>query len=163
MTCTRFVYRGLLLAVLVSLCCLTAVGDNSTCGAAPTCSASCSGASCAIELNRSQNTLTLSYGGSDATVLCVPYGSSISWTPSNTSSAAIVGVLFNGSSSPGNSSVLSGNNKAGATTTASNTGCFVYSIELCDFSGSCAVIDPKVVIGGGPLEKKHPKKKKDSY
>jgi hypothetical protein len=165
MSYKHVVHRCLLLSLVVLLCSSGLWADSSTdpCNSAPSaCSATCSSSPCQVSVARNGNSLTLSYNGTDASTLCASNYSTVKWATS-TSTASVVGLFFNPTHYPGSTSIVVGSSVIPASTAvaASNASqsCFVYSIVVCDSTGTCATVDPRVVITGvgvkGKTQKKH--------
>ena len=139
MHCKQFAHRGLLLMLVVLLCSLRAKADSTSDPCSPTtaCSATCKGSSCAVVLNRSGGTLSPTYNGSDASALCAPNSSTVTWATATATPASVVGVLFSSTHYPGSSSIVVGtsNSSNGASSSVTASGpaqvCYVYSVEVC--------------------------------
>lgn len=159
MSYKHVVHRCLLLSLVVVMCSSGLWADNSTdpCNSAPSaCSATCSSSPCQVSVTRNGSSLSLTYNGTDASTLCASNYSTVKWATS-TSTASVVGLFFNPTHYPGSSNIVVGSSAIPASTAvaASNPSqsCYVYSIVVCDASGSCATIDPRVVITGAGMKR----------
>jgi len=76
-------------------------------------------------------------------------------------------MFFSATHYPGSASIISGSTAAPAssavTAPSQAQSCYVYSAVVCDLSGSCATVDPRVIITGVHVEGKQTKKKKQGY
>lgn len=164
MTCKYVMRHVVLLTLVVSLCSLGLWADSTSdpCPSTTQCTATCNSSTCQVQIVRSGNNLSLSFGGTDASVLCAPNDSTVTWATSN-ATPSLIGAFFNPSHYPGSSSVLTGSNLAAASSSVSapskSQSCYVYQVVVCDSTGSCGVLDPKVVITGLNTEGKKKKKK----
>lgn len=162
MTCKTLVHRSLLLMMVVSLGSQAAWADNTPdpCSPATACTATCNSSPCQVQMNRNGSTLTLSLNGTDASVLCVPDYSTVSYAAASTNS--LFGLLFSASHTPFSKSILVGSSSqpisSQATSPSAPQSCYVYSVAVCDFTGSCAALDPKVIVTGVHVGAKHAKK-----
>jgi len=166
MICKSVMRYFVLLTLIVSLCSLGLWADSTSdpCPSTTQCTASCNSSPCQIQVTQSGNSLSLSYNGTNASVLCAGDGSTVEWATA-TATPALIGTFFNPNHYPGSASVIAGSNSAAASTSVSApnqaNSCYVYQIVVCNSSGSCGVLDPKVVVTGVGFEGKHKKKKKD--
>ncbi len=165
MTCKYVMRHVVLLTLVVSLCSLRVWADSSSdpCNSPPTaCTATCTSSPCQVQVTQNGGSLSLSYGGTDASILCAGDNSTVSWATS-TATPSMIGAFFNASHYPGSTSVVTGSsaNAASTTVTASSpsTACYVYQIVVCNSAGSCGTLDPRVVVTGVNTEGKHKKKK----
>lgn len=159
MSYKHVVHRCLLLSLVVLLCSLGLWADSSTdpCNSAPSaCTATCASSPCQVSVTRNGSNLSLTYNGSDASVLCASNNSTVKWATS-TSNASVIGLFFNPSHYPGSTNIVVGSSAIPASTAvaASNAAqsCFVYSITVCDATGSCGTIDPRVVVTGAGMKR----------
>jgi hypothetical protein len=163
MTCKSVMRHGLLLTLVVSRCSLGLWADSTSdpCPSTTQCTATCSSSPCQVQITRSGSSLTLLYNDTDASVLCAGDESTVKWATS-TATTSMIGAFFSASHYPGSTNVVVGSSTvpAASTVTASSaaTSCYVYQIIVCDATGSCGVLDPKVVVTG--LHAVGPKKKK---
>jgi hypothetical protein len=165
MTCKYVLRHVVLLTLVVSLCSLGLWADSTSdpCSlTAPSCTATCTSSPCQVQITQSGSSLSLSYNGTNASVLCAGDNSTVTWAPSS-ATPSLVGAFFSSTHYPGNTSVVTGSNSNAASTSVTagdpSLACYVYQIVVCNSSGSCGVLDPKVVVTGVTIEGK--KKKKD--
>jgi hypothetical protein len=105
------------------------------------------------------------YNNTDASALCVGANSTVTWATS-TATPSLIGAFFNPSHYLGSTNVVTGSSVSPASATAGNPNpaqsCYVYQIVVCDSTGSCGVLDPRVVVTGMHVEGKHKKKKQEN-
>jgi hypothetical protein len=166
MTCKSVMRHVVLLTLVVSLGSLGLWADSTSdpCNLTPpSCTAVCSSSPCQVQITQNGNTLSLSYNGSDASVLCAVDNYTVKWATS-TATPSMIGAFFSATHYPGSTNIVTGSNAAPATSTVtaanSQTACFVYQVVVCNAAGSCGVLDPKVVVTGVGIEGKHKKKDK---
>ncbi len=164
MTCKSVMRHVVLLTLVVSLCSLGLWADSTSdpCPSTTQCTATCTSSPCQVQVTQSGNTLSLSYNGTNASVLCAADDSTVTWATS-TATPSMIGAFFSASHYPGSTNVITGSNAvaASSTITAPNQAesCYVYQVVVCNAAGSCGVLDPKVVVTGVHVEGKHKKKK----
>jgi len=153
--------------LVVSLCSLGAWADNTPdpCNlTAPSCTATCTNSPCQVSLVRNGNGVSMMYGNADASILCAPDHGTVTWA-TNIATPQLIGAFFNASHYPGSTSIVAGSSSSPATSTvtAPNAAmsCYVYSIVVCDATGSCSTVDPKVIVTGTHAEGTATKKKKN--
>ena len=157
--------HGLLLTLVVSLCSLGLRADSTTdpCPSTTQCTATCTTSPCQVQITRNGSSLSLSYSGSDASVLCAADGSTVKWAYA-TATPSLIGAFFSPSHYPGNTNVVVGSSTvpAGSSVSAPNAAnsCYVYQVVVCDATGSCGTLDPKVVVTGVHVS---PRAKKKGY
>lgn len=166
MTCKSVMRHVVLLTLVVSLCSLGLWADSTSdpCTNLPTsCTATCTSSPCQVQVTRNGSSLSLSLGGTDASILCAGDNSTVAWA-TQTATPQMIGAFFNPNHSPGSTSVVIGSTVSAASTSVSANSpaqaCFVYQIIVCDNTGSCGVLDPKVVVTGIHVGGKAKKKDK---
>jgi len=163
MTCKYVMRHVVLLTLVVSLCSLGLWADSTSdpCPSTTQCTATCNSSPCQVQVTQNGNSLSLSYNGTDASVLCAGDESTVSWA-SATATPSMIGAFFSASHYPGNTNVVVGSNAVAASTTVTasseSEACYVYQIIVCNSSGTCGVLDPRVVVTGLHAEGKHKKK-----
>jgi len=167
MTCKYVMRHVVLLTLVVSLCSLGLWADSTSdpCNlTSASCTVTCTSSPCQVQITRNGNSLSLAYNGTDASVLCAGDNSTVNWAAS-TATPQLIGAFFNPNHYPGSTNVVVGSSATPASTTVAaanvSTACFVYQVTVCDSTGSCGVLDPKVVVTGIHVEGK--KKKKKGY
>lgn len=104
----------------------------------------------------------MTYNGTDASILCAPDHGTVTWA-TQTALPSLVGAFFSGTHYPGSTNIVTGSSvvAASSTVTAPNQAlsCYVYSIVVCDSTGSCSTVDPKVIVTGTHVVGKNAKKK----
>lgn len=153
MTWESVICACLRLTVTVSLCSLAATADNTACGAATKCTATCNASPCQVDLIRTANSINIAlhgHAGSDASILCVQDGTKVMWaTPDAKSYFAIV---FE-DNTPFSANILVGTSADPVSDTANDQDCYVYSVKVCKSKAGCQTWDPKVIVtGAGPLK-----------
>jgi len=164
MTCKYVMRHGLLLTLVVSLGSLGLRADTTSdpCPSTTQCTATCTSSPCQVQITRNGSSLSLSYGGTDASVLCAADGSTVKWA-FGTATPSLIGAFFSPSHYPGSTNVVTGSSVSPASSTVSApnsaNSCYVYQAVVCDATGSCGALDPKVVVTGVHATAKHAKKK----
>ena len=144
----------------MSLCTLGARADSTPDPCSPTtaCTATCTSSPCQVSLTRNGSSLSLTYNGTDASILCAADYSTVKWA-AQTALPSLIGAFFSASHYPGSTNIVTGSSTVAASTNVSAPNqaqsCYVYSVMVCDSTGSCAKVDPRVIVTGV-----HPKAKK---
>ncbi|MGA7463162.1 MAG: hypothetical protein WBW69_23200 [Candidatus Korobacteraceae bacterium] len=165
MTCKSVMRHVVLLTLVVSLCSLGLWADSTSdpCPSTTQCTATCNSSPCQVQVTRSGGSLSLMYNNTDASVLCAADDSTVTWATS-TATPSLIGAFFSASHYPGSTNVVTGSNAVAASSTVTapsqDKSCYVYQIVVCDATGSCGVLDPKVVVTGLHVGGKHKKKEK---
>ena len=164
MTCKSVMRHVVLLTLVVSLCSLGLWADSTSdpCPSTTQCTATCTSSPCQVQVTRSGSSLSLSYNGTNASVLCAADDSTVTWATSTATPSHDRSVLQRDPLSRQHeccyrqqrSSRLFHRNR-----TNQAKSCYVYQVVVCNSAGSCGVLDPKVVVTGVHVEGKHKKKK----